>query len=92
MCRENPSEEEETFNSTGVEPTENAEEEGEQLEEEIDYIETGLTDGGEEGQDHQQPEEHDREVDPPQLRRSRRTKNPYWQCLQYNSIIERNPG
>ena len=80
---ENPtlelSEREETFSNTAS--TENPEEVVEQLDE-----------GGDEGQIDQQPQEQDGEVDPPQPRRSRRTKNQYWQCLQYSSIIERKPG
>ena len=44
-----------------------------------------------EGQVHHQHEQHEGEVDQVHLRRSKRTKKSNWQCMQYSSIIERNP-
>ena len=47
--------------------------------------------GPDEGQVHNQPEQHEGEVDQVHLRRSKRTNKSNWQCLQYSRIIERNP-
>ena len=41
---------------------------------------------------HQDPDPPDGEEDIPLVRRSKRSRRTDWQCLQYSSVISKEPG